>query len=127
MSADVSAPYWEGAASGRLVLQQCERCGTIRHYPRALCSSCYSFDSSPMDGGSTGMVHSWTVAHHAFSSDLPAELPYTLVTVDIAVGVRVLGLFEGTEEPEIGLSVRLHFEPRGSVGTPIPIFTREAC
>lgn len=125
MSDDVSLLYWEGAASGRLVFQRCDRCGTVRHYPRVLCSNCYSFESSPVDGGSTGTVHSWTVAHHAFSADLPAELPYTVVTVDVPAGVRVLGILEGTDEPRIGLPVRLRFERRGSEDTPIVIFTPE--
>lgn len=123
MSEEVASAYWEGAAAGRLVLQRCDGCGTVRHYPRVLCSNCYSFESSPVDGGDTGLVHSWTVAHHAFAADLPAELPYTVLTVDLPSGVRVLGLLEGCAEPRIGMPVRLRFEQRGSPGSPIPIFT----
>lgn len=123
MSDKVSSAYWDGAASGRLVLQRCDRCGTVRHYPRVLCSNCYSFDSSPVDGGTGGVVHSWTVAHHAFAADLPAEPPYTLVTVDLPAGVRILGLLEGSTPPRIGLPVRLRFERRASQGAPLPIFS----
>lgn len=125
MSDEMSSAYWEGAALGRLVLQRCDGCGTVRHYPTVLCPNCYSFDSSPVDGGTSGTVHSWTVAHHAFATDLPAEPPYTVVTVDLPVGVRMLGLLEGTVRPRIGLAVRLRFERRGSSGTPVPIFSAE--
>jgi uncharacterized OB-fold protein len=71
-----------------------------------LCSNCYSFDSSPVDGGTGGVVHSWTVAHHAFAADLPAEPPYTLVTVDLPAGVnsglrRAADILEGLPEIEV--------------------------
>ena len=39
---ELSRPYWEAAAQGRLVLQCCSACGTVRHYPRVLCDVCYS-------------------------------------------------------------------------------------
>lgn len=123
MTDDVSAPYWDGAAAGRVVLQRCDGCGTIRHYPRVLCSECHEFASSPVDGGTGGAVHSWTVVHHRFSPELPAELPYTLVTVDMDAGVRILGLLEGSLGPRIGMGVQLRFDRRGSHGTPIPVFT----
>lgn len=122
MSDDLTADYWAGAESGRLVLQQCDRCGTVRHYPRALCPNCYSFDASPVDGGDSGTVHSWTVTYQAFGPDLPAEPPYVLVTVDMPVGVRVLGLLEGDADPALGMPVRLRFERRGPDGAVVPVF-----
>ena len=39
---ELSRPYWEAAAQGQLVLQQCSACGTVRHYPRLLCTQCFS-------------------------------------------------------------------------------------
>ena len=32
-----SAPYWEAMNQGRLVLQRCAACGSLRHYPRSVC------------------------------------------------------------------------------------------
>jgi uncharacterized protein len=84
-----SKPYWDALGEGRLVLQSCGACGRVRHYPRPLCDACYSFDVRWIEAKGTGTVHSWTVTHHAFNPGFKAELPYVLVTVDLAEGVRM--------------------------------------
>ena len=84
-----SKPYWDALNEGRLVLQSCGACGKVRHYPRPLCDACYSFDVRWIDAKGTGTIHSWTVTHHAFNPGFKAELPYVLVTVDLAEGVRM--------------------------------------
>ena len=110
---ELSRPFWEAAAQGRLVLQYCAACGKPRHYPRLLCDACYS-DAVDWKGASgRGQIHSWTVAHHAFHPAFAAELPYTLVTVDLEEGVRALGRWRGGP-PAIGVPVQGRFEPRGA-------------
>ena len=111
--------YSDGAARGVLVLQKCGSCGLVRHYPQVLCPSCYSFDVEPLESIGTGTVHSWTVAHHAFDPAFADQLPYVLLTVDMAEGVRVLGRFSG--EPAMGAAVRITFEPAPD-GSPMPMF-----
>lgn len=120
-----ASDYWAAAESGQLVLQQCDRCGTVRHYPRVLCSNCYSFDASPVDGGDTGTIYSWTVTHQSFGPDLPVEPPYVLVTAEMVAGVRVIGLLEGETELSLGLPVRLRFERRGPNHTVVPVFVAD--
>lgn len=120
----LSAAYWDGARRGVLVLQRCAACGTPRHYPRAMCPSCYSFDTEHVEHPGTGTVHSWTVAHHAFTPETVGELPYTLVTVDLGAGMRALGRLTPPTVPAVGLPVRLSFEP-GPGGAPRPVFTAE--
>ena len=91
----LSTPYWEAALDGRLVLQCCAACAKVRHYPRLLCDRCYSSEVNWIPASGKGTVHSWTVAHHAFHAAFAAELPYTLVTVDLEEGVRALGRWQG--------------------------------
>ena len=124
MSDTPSEAYWAGAAEGRLVVQRCSGCGTLRHYPRVLCHVCWSFEAEPADGGASGRIESWTVAHHAFAPDLPAELPYTIATVTMTTGVRVLGILRLDGPPQVGQGVTLTFEATGPEGRdrPIPVF-----
>ena len=108
---ELSRPYWEGAAAGRLMIQRCAACGKLRHYPRLLCDTCYSDAVEWVEASRRGTIHSWTVSHHAFHPAFKAELPYTLVTVDLEEGVRALGRWSG-ETPFIGQKVAGAFVAR---------------
>ncbi len=122
----LSRPYWEAAAQGRLRLQYCAACDVPRHYPRLLCSACYSDQVDWRDVPIAGQVHSWTVAHHAFHPAFKVELPYTLVTIDLDAGVRALGRWAGSETPQIGQPVRGRFQPReGGVDLVFAPLTRD--
>ena len=109
---DVARPYWDAVAQGKLVLQSCSACGKVRHYPRLLCDACYSDAVTWLPSNASGTIHSWTVAHHAFHPAFAPELPYTLVTVDLAEGVRALGRWRGNVTMSIGLPVKGVFEAR---------------
>ena len=108
----LSAPYWEAAAEGRLVIQCCTACGKLRHYPRLICDQCYSDSVHWVPCTGRGTIHSWTVSHHAFHPSFAAELPYALVTVDLEQGVRALGRWRGDMAFSIGLPVQGNFETR---------------
>ena len=109
---ELSRPYWEAAQQGLLVLQNCAACGLTRHYPRLLCSACYSDQCVWKAASGHGTVHSWTVSHHAFHPAFVAELPYTLVTVDLEEGVRALGRWLEGPSPAIGQAVLGAFQHR---------------
>ena len=116
--------YWDGVADGKLRLQRCTACGKVRHYPQLVCARCYSFDVEWVEASGHGTVHSWTVAHHAFHPAFKFELPYTLVTVDLAEGPRALGRLDpdAPDRLSIGLPVQLSF-PRNEDGHRLPVFT----
>ncbi len=108
---DLSRAYWSAALEGRFNLQHCAACGAVRHYPRLLCSICYSDATIWKQASGHGHVHSWTVAHHAFHPAFADQLPYTLVTVDLDEGVRALGIWHGPA-PKIGMPVQGRFLAR---------------
>ena len=111
-TSELARPYWEAVAQGKLVLQSCSACGKVRHYPRLLCDACYSDAVTWLPSKAKGTIHSWTVAHHAFHPAFAAELPYTLVTVDLDEGVRALGRWRSDVAMSIGLPVQGAFEAR---------------
>ena len=59
-----------------------------------------------------GTVHSWTITHHPFLPALKADLPYTLLTVDLEEGVRMQAQARGISEGDlrVGLAVKVGFE-----------------
>lgn len=127
----VSQGFWDGTREGRLMLQRCGACGTIRHYPQPLCPRCQSMAVEWVEASGRGRVHSWTVAHHAYHPAFKGEVPYVLVTVDLEEGVRQMGRLEGDKPPgdsagrlRLGLPVRLFFEPAAD-GYGLPAFRIE--
>lgn len=107
-----SAPYWEGLNRRKLLLQKCCGCGQIRHYPRPMCPSCHSMEVEWVEASGRCVIHSWTITHHAFHPGVREDLPYTLATVDLEEGVRMLAQLRGVPDDKlrIGLPVRVAFE-----------------
>jgi len=107
-------PFWDGLKAGKVMLQSCADCGKVRHYPRPVCPYCHSMQARWREASGRGQVHTWTIAHHPFHPGFKADLPYTLVTVDLEEGVRMQVQLRGAA-PEgglrIGLPVRIAFEP----------------
>ncbi len=84
-----SQPFWDGLKERRLLLQKCSDCGTVRHYPRPMCGECHSMETDWIEASGKGTVYSWTETHHPFHFGFKAEVPYILVTVTLAEGVRI--------------------------------------
>lgn len=122
-ASDLTRPYWEGAAQGKLLIQQCGQCGKLRHYPRYICDNCHSFETVWKESSGRGRVHSWMVAHHAYHPAFAGELPYTLVTVELEEGVRALGRYAVPtgEGLRLDLPVRLRLETVAE-GVALPLF-----
>ena len=108
----MSRPYWDAAGEGRFILQCCSECNRTRHYPQLLCSHCYSDGVIWKEASGRGKIHSWTVSHHAFHPAFAADIPYTLVTIDLEEGVRALGLWRSDTAPSLDLPVHGQFETR---------------
>ncbi|MBO1076918.1 Zn-ribbon domain-containing OB-fold protein [Roseomonas marmotae] len=122
-ASELTRPYWEGAAQGKLLIQRCGQCGKLRHYPRYLCDRCHSFEVEWAESSGRGQVHSWTVAHHPFHPAFAGAVPYALVTVDLEEGVRALGRYAVADGAglRLGLPVRLRMETVAE-GVALPMF-----
>ena len=76
-----------------------------------------------IDASGRGRVHSWTMTHHAFHPGFKADLPYTLVTVDLEEGVRMNAQLRNLDPAElrVDLPVRVAFE-QATDGLTLPVF-----
>jgi uncharacterized protein len=116
-------PYWEGLQAGQLRVQQCHACQRLRHYPRPMCPACQSFEHGWLTLAGPGTVHSWTRPHQSALPGFADQLPFTLVTVDMVEGVRVLGRLLDADPSAlaIGATVLATVELAPS-GQPQPVF-----
>ena len=115
--------YWEGLQAGQLRVQRCAACGTLRHYPRPMCPACHSFEVEWLALAGPGRVHSWTRPHQSALPGFADQVPFTLLTVDMAEGVRVLGrLVDGDPlalQPGAAVTMTIEAAPSG---LPQPVF-----
>jgi uncharacterized protein len=118
-----TAPFWNAAREGRLVVERCAACGTHSFPPYGVCRTCRNREVSPAEIAGPGVVYSFTVNHQRWLPDL--AVPFTLVWVDFPDhdGVRVVGRLRGCDPDEvrIGMTVDVGFE-EGPGGFAVPSF-----
>ena len=125
----LTEPFWAAAREGRLVIQHCTDCGTFRHLPHVLCSSCQSSAHDWVESAGRGTVYTYTVVTHPVHDATAAVVPYNVVVVqlDDCGGVLVLSNLVdcAPEDVQVGLRVDAVFEPVTDEIT-IPRFRRTA-
>jgi uncharacterized OB-fold protein len=121
-----SRPYWEGAREGKLLLQRCGDCGTLRFFPRYLCTACGSDRTEWAEASGRGTVHSFTIVHRAAFPEFQARTPYVVALVDLEEGPRIMTNIVGDDAlaVSIGDAVVVEFEARGTDGAKVPQFRR---
>lgn len=76
--------WFEALADGRLVVQACADCGTVRHPPGPMCPRCHSLAWAEVPTTGTGSVHSLAVVHYPQVPGFDYPLDVVLVDVDLA-------------------------------------------
>lgn len=95
-AADVdSAPHWDNLRRHRLALQVCLGCGRRRFPPTPRCPFCADPRSRWDEPVGTGTVYSAVTVHRTLDAAFGEETPYTVVTVDLDGGGRMLGRAAG--------------------------------
>jgi uncharacterized OB-fold protein/acyl dehydratase len=116
-----TAFFWQGVEQGRLLIQRCAGCGTLRHPPRPMCGSCRSLDWDTVESGGRGEIHSFVVHHYP---PMPGfDIPYVVALIDLAEGTRIVSNVIGSDPSEvrIGLPVSVTFE-KVDDGLTLPLF-----
>ena len=115
-----AGPYWEAAREGRLVVQTCANCGTMRFFPSHLCRACGSAEHTWEQVSGKGTIYSITIVHRAPTPAFRENAPYAVALVNLAEGPRMLAniIGDGALEAKIGDAVEVCFEMRGDAKVP---------
>lgn len=106
--------WFEAAAAGRLVIQQCAVCRAAVFFPRSVCPVCHDDALEWADAAGTGTVYSYTVLHRAGKPGWEADVPYLVALIELDEGPRLMGnlLDIDPDEVYVGMPVRVTFERR---------------
>lgn len=113
-------PFWTAAAEGRLVLQHCQSCGKTRFPPRHQCPRCWSPETEWKDASGHGEIESVTIVRRAPTAAFREIVPYAIVAVMLAEGVRMITNLVGDRalDAQIGDKVVVYFEQRPNGALP---------
>lgn len=109
-----SAPYFDGAREGKLVLQRCPRDGFF-FYPRSRCPVCLGDDWKWERCSGRGKVYSFTVDRVGLDPAQHGQLPLVVAAVELEEGPRLTTRLVGCDPAQVsvGLPVEVVFEDLG--------------
>lgn len=104
---EVSRPFWEASANGRLLLQHCPSCEQFVHYPRRWCPGCWHSELEQREVTGEGKVLSFTIVHQGPEEAFTAEGPYVLAIIRLDEGVSLLSNIVGDGSFEVAIDDRV--------------------
>jgi uncharacterized OB-fold protein len=120
---ELTAPYWEAAREGRLVVQECQECHVLRHPPLPRCPGCHGGQPGWREVSGEGTVYTYTTVRHPTHFAFAGKIPYVLAIVELAEGPRLVTAITGigSEDVRVGLPVRVVFREIAE-GVTLPYF-----
>jgi uncharacterized OB-fold protein len=109
MTADTQF-FWDGCKDGRLLIQRCDGCGTLRHPPRPMCPQCHSLEWTAIEASGRGTVYSFVMPRHPAMPFLDDD--YIVALIELEEGTRVVSnLVDVTPDAaRIGMPVQVRFD-----------------
>jgi uncharacterized OB-fold protein len=120
-----SAPYWEAAKQGRLLIAECGSCGRVHHYPRPFCPHCWSEDVHPIPASGSGTLYTYSTVYVNDLAPFRERLPYVAALVELDEGPRLMTTIEGAEfeSLRVGMRVDAVFRPVDDADPESPYLT----
>lgn len=117
--------FWEGASRGKLMIQRCQSCQSLRHPPGPSCPQCHSLDWDTLEASGRGSLYSYVVMH--YPEVPPFHYPNPIGLVELEEGTRLIAGLKGFDPQEhpIGTPVQVVFETVETTQGPMtfPFFT----
>lgn len=119
----VSAPFFEGAQAGRLMLQHCAGCGGWSFPVRERCPHCFGPDLQWRAASGRGTLYTFAIMHQVMNPGFAGAVPYNVCQVDLEEGVRMIANVVGVANDALRIGMRLEavFEDVGE-GVSVPKF-----
>jgi uncharacterized protein len=127
---EASAPFFDGALQGRLMLLQCRACATfssplayIGVPMRARCVNCFAGELEWARSSGRATLYSFALMHQLYDEAFADEIPYNIAVVETEEGVRLTSQVVGcrNDRLQIGMPLEVTFE-RLSDDVAIPKF-----
>lgn len=102
---DESRPFWDAAREGRFLVARCDACGTVHHYPRPFCPSCWSEDVSWQEASGRATVYTWSTVFVNDLNPFNTRVPYVAAVVELEEGPRVMTEIVDCEPADLSIGM----------------------
>ena len=99
------APFWLALRAGRIDVQACAACGTLRHPPRPMCPQCNSLQSEAVESSGHGAVFSFVMPRHPEFPGL--DNPEIVAIVELDEGTRLVTNLVDVEPAQVSIGMRV--------------------
>ena len=112
---EISAPFFDGARQGRLMLQHCAACNMWSFPVRERCPHCFAARLEWRQACGRGTLYTYTVMHQVMNPGFASAVPYNVAQVDLEEGVRMVANIIGIPNNalRIGMKLEAVFEDVG--------------
>jgi uncharacterized OB-fold protein len=109
---DISAPFFDGARQGRLMLQHCAACGMWSFPVRERCPHCFAAKLEWRAASGRGTLYTFAIMHQVMNPGFAGAVPYNIAQIDLEEGVRMTSNVVGIPNAalKIGMPLEAIFE-----------------
>ncbi len=97
--------WWEACDEGRILIQRCKGCQTLRHPPRPMCGECQSTEWDHIESTLDGEVYSFVEMHYP---KFPGyEYPLVVAVISLAEGTRIVSNVVGCDPADVHIGMKV--------------------
>ena len=107
-----SAPYFDGAKRGELMIRRCKSCRAYLAPSAERCDMCLDTDPQWVKASGKGTLHTFGLMHQMYHPAWQDEMPYNIATVELAEGPRLVANIVDcpNDQLTVGMAVEAVFD-----------------
>ena len=109
---EISAPFYDGARGGRLMLQHCSACDGWSFPVRERCPHCFAAPLQWRAASGRGTLYTFAIMHQVMNPGFAGAVPYNVSQIDLIEGVRMVSNVIGIANADlrIGMDLEVVFD-----------------
>lgn len=97
--------WWDAVDEGKVLIQRCKGCQTLRHPPRPMCGECQSIEWDSIESTLEGEVFSFTTLHYP---KVPGyDYPLCCAVISLAEGTRIVSNIVGIDHTQVKIGMKV--------------------
>lgn len=112
---EITAPFFDGAREGKLMLQHCTSCDGWSFPVRERCPHCFANALEWRQASGRGTLYTFAIMHQVMNPGFASSVPYNVSQIDLEEGVRMVANVVGVTNDalRIGMKLEAVFEDVG--------------